>query len=257
MAIKDQCLKCRNFGGEYCKHPSTTFVFDQNSCIYYEKSSINLKKEDKEEYEARRRAALASDVAPSAATRQPQSAPYQPQHAPYQPQSAPQQPQSTPYQPQPAPAAPPAYETSVPVTPVDVTPAAARPAAPARTAKPARRTPRAGTGSRKPSTQAPDVNAPATKMFENAFSFNGRIKRLEYAISFFLTYLGFGIATAFDDFAAIVVIAVCWFWVAQTAKRCHDVGHSAWWMLIPYYFIYLFFAGGDIDDNEYGPASLV
>lgn len=257
MAIKDQCLKCRNFGGEYCKHPSTTFVFDQNSCIYYEKSSINLKKEDKEEYEARRRAALASDVAPSAATHQPQPAPQQPQPAPQQPQPAPQQP--SPYQPQPAPAAPPAYETSVPVTPVDVTPAAPapQPAAPAQRAPRAPRTPRAGGRSTKPASKTSNAQAPATKMFENAFSFNGRIKRLEYGISFFISYVGIGISTAFDDLAFFVMIAACWFWLAQLVKRCHDVGHSAWWLLIPYYFIYLFFAEGDIDDNEYGPASLV
>lgn len=244
MAIKDQCCKCRNFGGEYCKHPSATCVFDQNSCIYYERSAIRLEKEDKEEYEARRRAALASDVAPCG------SSPRQEQPAP----SAP------PALGRPTPAATPTYDNPVPVTPVDVTPAAPaqpaapQPAAPSRSAAPSRPAAPTSVPSGAPT---PGVNAPAGKLFENAFSFNGRIKRMEYALSLFLCYIGFSLVSVFDDFAIIITIAVYWFFLAQAAKRCHDVGHSAWWLLIPFYVFYLVFAEGDLSENEYGPVSLV
>ena len=45
---------------------------------------------------------------------------------------------------------------------------------------------------------------------------------------------------------------VYWFFIAQGIKRCHDIGKSGWWFIIPLYFIWLLFAKGDELDNEYG-----
>lgn len=243
MAIKDQCLKCRHFGGEYCKQPSTNFVFDQSSCIFYEKSTINLQKVDEEsarrDYEARRRAALASDVAPSAPS----------------------------YNVQEPTAAPPAYETPVQVTPS--TPSAAptapaqpaRPARPARPAAPAAPAPDNGggrsSGGRRTSTrgaQQTGGKSSGNGMFANPFSFKGRIQRTEYVLSYIIAYFGIQIFVEIGDLGGFLCIALMWFWLSQYAKRCHDVGNSAWYMLIPFYFVYLVFVEGDCFDNQYGPA---
>ncbi len=105
-------------------------------------------------------------------------------------------------------------------------------------------------------------------MFRNPFSFNGRIRRLEYGLSQII-YCGwiYGIALAFSFlkilhlpsgsaiskvFLAIVLLPAIWFVVAQGAKRCHDRGNSAWWMFIPFYGIWMLFADGEIGPNEYG-----
>lgn len=42
------------------------------------------------------------------------------------------------------------------------------------------------------------------------------------------------------------------FVLIQAAKRAHDCNHSAWYMLVPFYNIYLMFAVGTPEDNNYG-----
>jgi uncharacterized membrane protein YhaH (DUF805 family) len=100
-------------------------------------------------------------------------------------------------------------------------------------------------------------------MFQNSFSFDGRIRRLEYALSC-LIYAGA------EFFVTIIVrnglteqpigsfITVCayipaiWFMLAQGAKRCHDRGNSGIWQIIPFYGLWMLFADGDLGRNEYG-----
>ena len=97
-------------------------------------------------------------------------------------------------------------------------------------------------------------------MFQNPFSFNGRIRRTEYGISLIIYAIVYAvifvIATSAGPGGAAVVlvlyIPVLWFLWAQGAKRCHDLGHSGWWQLIPFYGLWLLFQDGQHGQNEYG-----
>jgi uncharacterized membrane protein YhaH (DUF805 family) len=104
-------------------------------------------------------------------------------------------------------------------------------------------------------------------MFKNPFSFDGRIRRTEYGLSFIIfviakvitQFIAVGIAgTNSSDMSGAVVLSyiflipLLWFLWAQGAKRCHDVGKNGWWQIIPFYPIYLIFGEGFKGDNEYG-----
>ncbi len=108
-------------------------------------------------------------------------------------------------------------------------------------------------------------------MFKAPFSFNGRIRRTEYGISFIVYVLAIIVlnltpisfinsysrsyssdGTTGDPLYFIIMAPFVWFIWAQGAKRCHDVGHSGWWQLIPFYFIWLLFSDGQHGSNEYG-----
>lgn len=104
-------------------------------------------------------------------------------------------------------------------------------------------------------------------MFKNPFSFEGRIRRLEFGLSF-LIYCAVIIVTALILYATgfidesggpkntFMLYFACspaiWFIWAQGAKRCHDRGNSGWYQLIPFYLLWMLFADTDPDENEYG-----
>lgn len=102
-------------------------------------------------------------------------------------------------------------------------------------------------------------------MFLRPFSFNGRIRRLEYGVSFIILFVCnffFNLMislTTYTDYFYVVL----WFWIisqlpllwfnwAQNCKRCHDRGNSGWWQLIPFYGFVLLFGDGDKGENKYG-----
>ncbi|EMR01991.1 DUF805 domain-containing protein [Cesiribacter andamanensis] len=96
-------------------------------------------------------------------------------------------------------------------------------------------------------------------MFKNPFSFNGRIRRTEYGISF-LIYLPFAVvanllveSSSTIFIALLMYVPMLWFLWAQGAKRCHDRGNSGFFQLIPFYGLWMLFAEGDQGPNEYGP----
>lgn len=103
-------------------------------------------------------------------------------------------------------------------------------------------------------------------MFKNPFSFEGRIRRSEYGITtiifvllrWFLTII---VAAAIDEkltsdsvtgVSFIFSLPLLWFYWAQGAKRCHDVGNSGWFQLIPFYVFWMLFQDGENGANVYG-----
>ena len=116
---------------------------------------------------------------------------------------------------------------------------------------------------KKESTTVDTENVISNKgMFKRPFSFNGRIRRMEYGISFiiyFMWYVVVDVMTNNSDpsptasiFILISFIPMIWFLWAQNAKRCHDRGNSGWYQLIPFYFLVLLFGDGEEGENEYG-----
>ena len=83
-------------------------------------------------------------------------------------------------------------------------------------------------------------------MFENPFSFQGRIRRLYYGLSILIIYAvlvlaiiaaRFGIRSSLGTVVPMILIPMYWFLFAQGAKRCHDLGKSGWWQLIPFFVL--------------------
>lgn len=98
-------------------------------------------------------------------------------------------------------------------------------------------------------------------MFSRMFSFKGRIRRLEYG----LTYLAYFIwsfpmqvmaeSQISEAYAVIYLLSlfpIIWILYAQGAKRCHDRGNSGWFQIIPFYFLWMIFAEGESNTNQYG-----
>lgn len=95
-------------------------------------------------------------------------------------------------------------------------------------------------------------------MFNAPFSFNGRIRRSEYALSSiiygFLVVLLNAIINSVGSAILVIFVAIplSWFFWAQGAKRSHDIGNSGWWQLIPFYCLWLMFKEGQPGKNIYG-----
>ncbi|MFI5161534.1 MAG: MFS transporter [Sphingobacteriales bacterium] len=105
---------------------------------------------------------------------------------------------------------------------------------------------------------------PAGKLFQtNSFSFNGRIRRTEYAISMFISGAVYvAIKNILNNnqthnqwaliACLIASIITLWFSLAQGAKRCHDINRNGWYQLIPFYSLWLLYKTGEKDANDYG-----
>jgi len=92
-------------------------------------------------------------------------------------------------------------------------------------------------------------------MFANPFSFDGRIRRMEYGISMIIQGVLLQIISEIvieTPAISILIIPIIWFGLSQSAKRCHDLGNSGWWQIIPFYGFWLLFQEGKPGSNEYG-----
>lgn len=96
-------------------------------------------------------------------------------------------------------------------------------------------------------------------MFKNSFSFEGRIRRTEFALSalfysILAAILNVIIISGGTDTVALRILYLpsLWLFTAPGAKRCHDVGNSGWWQLIPFYALWMLFQDGKHGPKEYG-----
>ena len=89
-------------------------------------------------------------------------------------------------------------------------------------------------------------------------SARGRATRGQYLLSW-LTYLFFSIVLdlMIEDGAnplfGLLYLPLFLFILTEGAKRCHDMGHSGWDQLIPFYGFWMLFKKGDEGPNKYGP----
>ena len=103
-------------------------------------------------------------------------------------------------------------------------------------------------------------------MFQSIFSFDGRIRRKEYCLSFLIYFCIASLLWALMVILAThssrsqdggllifcIYIPCVFFMWAQGAKRCHDLGRSGWFQFIPFYIFWMLFAEGQYGLNEYG-----
>tara|TARA_B100002052_G_scaffold176089_1_gene160224 strand:- start:4534 stop:5040 length:507 start_codon:yes stop_codon:yes gene_type:complete len=99
-------------------------------------------------------------------------------------------------------------------------------------------------------------NQKKPSMFRAPFSFDGRIRRLEYGLSYMISYFLLQVfSVMFMEIPIMILICVfvyMWFNLAQGAKRCHDRGNSGFFQLIPFYGLWMLFGDGDRGENQYG-----
>ncbi len=108
-------------------------------------------------------------------------------------------------------------------------------------------------------------NTPRKKqgMFTRPFIFIGTINRKEYALSLLIVvallcisvWICGALTDAYGDndyvlFLFLVLrIVFSWFLLAQGAKRCHEIGLSGWWQIVPFFWVFLLVKKGA--DNEW------
>ena len=88
--------------------------------------------------------------------------------------------------------------------------------------------------------------------------FDGRSRRKEFwmftLINTITTYtlLFIGLKIGFEFLSTLYSLAVLLPTIGVWCRRMHDTGKSGWFMLIPFYNLYLAFLDSDPGQNEYG-----
>lgn len=96
-----------------------------------------------------------------------------------------------------------------------------------------------------------------TRMFTHFLTFRGRSRRTEYWVSYvicgsFLRACHTLTTQGNSGWGAVMLIIGMYIYFSTGVRRCHDRGHSGFYILIPLYYIYLMFAGSVPGDNKYG-----
>ncbi len=96
------------------------------------------------------------------------------------------------------------------------------------------------------------------KVVKDYKNFSGRARRKEfwmYALAYFILSIIVGVVANMINFPFLTTILTLVLLVPSIAvgvRRMHDVGKSGWFILIPFYNIYLCVIEGDKGSNEYG-----
>jgi uncharacterized membrane protein YhaH (DUF805 family) len=97
---------------------------------------------------------------------------------------------------------------------------------------------------------------------ENFANFKGRAQRRAYWMFFlcnFLVAVGIGFAAGVTGMKALALLSNIYALMtflpslAVGVRRMHDVNHSGWWMLAPFYNLVLLCRPGVVGENPYGP----
>lgn len=101
-----------------------------------------------------------------------------------------------------------------------------------------------------------------TKMFTNVFLFKGRARRSEFFVAYAVYFLVMMLSSAILELGGdsvilsficiVLIIGGLWLFLSEGTRRCHDLGHSGFWMLIPYYILWMLFQNSKVGPNEYG-----
>ena len=90
-------------------------------------------------------------------------------------------------------------------------------------------------------------------VFTNYANFNGRARRSEYWWYFLFSIIASEGLNLISPIASLVFSLITFIpTLAVTFRRMHDVGKSAWFLLIPIYNIILAATNGDLGPNKYG-----
>lgn len=95
-------------------------------------------------------------------------------------------------------------------------------------------------------------------VLKNYAGFSGRARRKEYwmfyLINVIISILLSVIGTAIDFIflGNIYSLALLVPTIAVGVRRMHDTNHSGWFLLVPFYNLYLLCINGDAGENKYG-----
>ena len=93
---------------------------------------------------------------------------------------------------------------------------------------------------------------------DNYANFNGRARRKEYWMYYLFYVILCTVANVIDRVIGMQVLsgllglALLVPTLAVGVRRIHDTGKSGWFILVPFYNLYLLITEGDKGDNEYG-----
>jgi uncharacterized membrane protein YhaH (DUF805 family) len=101
--------------------------------------------------------------------------------------------------------------------------------------------------------------------FTRYFDFKGRSRRSEFWYFYLFTIIAgflagfidgltglFNTQSGIGPFNALTSLALLIPSISAGVRRMHDINKSGWWILVPFYSIYLLAKNGDVGNNRFG-----